>query len=226
MRSLFSGKQFIFHGSEFSLFKVERAQLNEVGIVSPDPRSGAAGASQWRREVLVSTLGDIRPEPRQWVIVADAASLALRNMDHLLPEDLPGPFVPPTADFYWARAGRDEAANRLASPGIWAVRGEHFPMVLERWMAAGNESRDGRRLSEEEIWTEVVQGLPLRKKTFEKGEVVAPRIGAVDWEAITNAAFVTVPGWPEKEAQKFLQGLYFGAYLGDESGVILNLLEV
>ena len=83
----------------------------------------------------------------------------------------------------------------------------------------------GADVSEEDVWTEVVERLPLKKRAFETGEVVAPRIGAVDWEAITNAAFVTVPDWPQDEAWKFLQALYFGTYFGDETGMMLNVLE-
>ena len=67
--------------------------------------------------------------------------------------------------------------------------------------------------------------MPWRKRVFEKSEVVAPRIGAVNSEAMSNAAFVTVQDWAEKEAWKFLQALYFGTYLGDETGMMLNIFE-
>jgi hypothetical protein len=147
----------------------------------------------------------VKPEARQWILVAHGKSLALRNIDHLVPPDGPGPYGPPVVDFYWAGAGKDGFSNSAATPGLWAVRGEHLSLVLERWKEALSEV-GAHGASEEEVWTRVVQQLPLKKLAFEKGEVVAPRIGAVDWEAVSNAAFVTVPDWPEKEAWKFLQG--------------------
>ena len=110
----------------------------------------------------------------------------------------------------------------MASPGFWAVRAEHLEMVLQRWEAAREEDWG---VSQEEVWARVLEELPLTKRPFEKGEVVAPRMNEFDWEGAANAAFVTAAGWPKKEAQRFLQSLYFGTYLGDETGMILNILE-
>lgn len=47
----------------------------------------------------------------------------------------------------------------------------------------------------------------------------------MDWEPLSNAAFVTVPDWPVDEQRKFLQALYFDTYFGDETGMLLNILE-
>ena len=98
-------------------------------------------------------------------------------------------------------------------------------LVLGRWKEVWSGAQEADGASEEEVWSRVVRDLPLKKRAFERGEVVAPRMGGLDWEAVNNAAFVTVPDWPEKEAWKFLQALYFGTYLGDETGMMLNILE-
>ena len=225
MRSLFSGRIVVCRNHEMPLFKVGRTALDEVFM-------SIAGAekSDWARrqatlELLFGLCGSVKPEPRQWVIVADAGSVAMRNPDHLIPPDQGGPYGPPEVDLLWAEAENGSATGEKeeASPGMWAVRGEHLPMVLARWENTWNARDPG--LSETEIWTQVVRELPLRAKRFEKGEVVAPRIEAVDWEAVSNAVIVTVPDWPEVEARKFLQALYFGTYLGDETGMMLNILE-
>jgi hypothetical protein len=75
------------------------------------------------------------------------------------------------------------------------------------------------------LWSRFVESLDLRKKRFETGEVIAPRMGSMDWAGASNAAVVTVPDWPDEEKRKFLQALYFGTYLGDETGMMLNVLE-
>jgi hypothetical protein len=87
-------------------------------------------------------------------------------------------------------------------------------------MAGADEVTD-----EVAIWSGVVETLPLRKKRFEAGEVVAPPPSSVDWSAVRAAAFVSLSCWPEAEACQFLQSLYYGVYLGDERGTMLDLLE-
>jgi hypothetical protein len=50
-------------------------------------------------------------------------------------------------------------------------------------------------------------------------------VGAVDWRALCSAAYVSIPDWPETERWKLLQALYFGTYFGDETGMMVNVLE-
>lgn len=225
LRSLFSGQISVIRDKCVPLFRVERAALAEVSLSDCVPGGSSFGSRHFANDLLAIISKSVNLEPRRWVTVALLGSLALRNVDHLIRPDLPGPYAPEEVDFYWARAGKDVISNQTATPGLWAVRREYLPLVLERWKDAWSKELGAESANEEEIWTRVVQELPLRKRTFEKGEVVAPRIGAVDWEAVSNAAFVTVPDWPEKEAWKFLQALYFGTYLGDETGLMLNILE-
>lgn len=188
------------------------------------PLGAAERSNPSIRRFLFGLFTQVKVEPRQWVIVVQGAGLAMRNIDHLLLPDSAEIYPPANLDFYWSHACKEGCFDQRATPGFWAARGEFLPLVLERLESALN-GPDAQSCSEEEIWTGVVQELPLRKRAFEKGEVVAPLIGAVDWEAVSNAAFVTVADWPEKEAWKFLQALYFGTYLGDETGMMLNILE-
>jgi hypothetical protein len=225
LRSLYSGQISVLRSGESQLFKVERSGLTEVQVPVPMSNSSNSPGRQATREFMFALCDFVKPASRQWVIIAHSGSLALRNIDHLIPQDYGGPYGLPEVDFIWTRSGMDEISNQMASTGLWAVRGEHLLLVLGCLKEAWNRETEGSGLNEEEIWTRVVHELPLRKRAFEKGEVVAPRIGAVDWEAVGNAAFVTVPDWPEKEAWKFLQALYFGTYLGDETGMMLNILE-
>lgn len=218
MRSLFGGRIVVIHDSGIPWFKVERKQLDEIHIPA---RSLKSPMESWPHLV-----GELGPQPRQWVIVAHPASMTLRNIDHLIRPDSTGSYPEQEVDFYWTPTCVGEAKGNdeiLASPGFWAVRAEYIPLVLEHW----TELRKiiPRGFPEAAMWTRLVHGLPLRKKRFEKGEVIAPGIGAVDWEAVSNAAVVTVPDWPVAEQRKFLQALYFGTYLGDDTGMMLHVLE-
>jgi hypothetical protein len=224
-RSTFSGRLLVLRNSEMPIYRVGRKAVDELFVSAAMSESFDLTVRKTRKQISNCMSELVKPAARQWVVMADGASLALRNIDHLIPPDSFGAFGLSGVDFYWARAGNDHISNQSATPGLWAVRGEYLPLVLELLNEEWSKESGAERGDEEAIWTRVVQELPLRKRAFEKGEVVAPRIGAVDWEAVSNAAFVTVPDWPEKEAWKFLQALYFGTYLGDETGMMLNILE-
>lgn len=189
-------------------------------------KSGTPGKSE-SREFFWGLGKQAKPGPRQWVIIPDPSGVALRNIDHLIPADSKTAHAPAEVDFYWTKVmDRNEGDGEVfASPGLLAVRGEHLPMVMKRWKSVWSELGKGAEVDEVSVWSQVVRDLPLRKRPFEKGEVYAPEIGSVDWEAVSHAAFVTVPDWPQDEQRKFLQALYFGTYFGDESGLMLNILD-
>ncbi len=62
-------------------------------------------------------------------------------------------------------------------------------------------------------------------KNFEKGEIAITRYPEVNWKEISNAAIVCAEAWPEKECAEFMQSLFFGRYLGDETGMFMNILH-
>lgn len=221
-RSLYSGSIIIFHNHERPLFRVERKQVDEIML----PRFGAERlfdeSPTINRDFLLSMDKHLTVLPDRWVIVAEAAGLALRNIDHLAIPEFPGPYASQGIDFLWTR---DSADRQMASPGLWAVRGKHLPGVLAKWAAVCQRRREHGTASAAEIWTTVVQELALKKRPFESGEVIAPRMGAVDWESVSHAAFVTVSGWPKEQQRKFLHALYFGTYLGDDTGLMLEVLD-
>ncbi len=218
-RTLYSGRILAVSSKDTPLFKVERKQLEERHADA----DGIAGSRD--RAVCRQIREHARPGPDDWVIVADPASIAVRNIDHLVPPEIPGPYAPPKADFLWAPAAPDGAGRcgGLATPGVWAVRGEHLETVLSRWESAAPDGGTGAERVE--AWTGVVRELPLSKRRFERGEVLAPEIGAVDWRAVSKAALITVPDWSPEEQWQFLQALYLRICLGDETGMMLGVLE-
>ena len=221
MRNLFSGDLLIVRNSLEPVFRVDRKRLDEKAITLPtetDPLS----RFQTDLRALSEHLETLEIAPRQWVLIASAASVALRNIDHLLPPDAAGPFAPPQIEFYWNRTTCGSGKQDLATPGFWAVRGEHLSMVLAHWKDA---LQHGQFSSNEEIWTRVVRELPLKKRHFEHGEVIAPLISAIDWELVTKAAFITLPSWPDQEARKFLQALYLGTVFADDTGFFFHILD-
>lgn len=223
LRSLYSGRIVVIRQSGDPLYKVERTAVEELWIsrAKIDKVSNSLATTS-KFHFNLSLVCDVEAELRQWVIVANSECVVLRNPDHLIPPDAITSYGANDIDFYWSETD----VNCVAAPGFWAVRKEHFKLVLDSWHRAWSEALDEGVPRENEIWNKVVRCLPLRKRRFEKGEVVAPSLNAVDWEAVSNACLVTLSDWPEEEAGKFLQALFFGRYLGDESGMLLRIMDV
>lgn len=111
LRSLFSGGIVTFRNQELPLFKVERKAVDEVYVPNALAEKSATSRQRAMWEFLFGLGSYLKPEPRQWVIVADVASIALRNIDHLLPPDLAGPYGPPEVDSIGHGRGRARSAS-------------------------------------------------------------------------------------------------------------------
>lgn len=225
MRSLFTGTIVVFRNREMPLFKVERRQLEEIFVPLRIAEEGAAAERRARMEFLNALGIHLRPAPRQWVILADPASVALRNIDHLFPAGEVSASSKP--EILWVPAGDpvEAARGHEGAAGFIAVRGERLPALLDGWMSA-LRSAPHDPTAHARLRTERIQESGLIKRRFESGEISAPAINAVNWRTVASSALVTVGDWPAEERTKFLQALYFGTYLGDKSGMMLNILEV
>jgi hypothetical protein len=213
-RSLSSGILYIANDSEDPLFKLTRKNIEDLSFVRSSPRDETRPVSL-NREAACLSLGIIDPDPDQWVVFLDAASLILRNIDHLFP---PAGTTGTAIDFLWA--SQDESGK--CSRGFWAIRGKHLERFLKLWDAY-EEGFPGA--PESFIWEQVVRNLKLRKKQFEGGEVLCPNPGSVDWARIPDVAVITVPDWPQPLRQHFLRSVYWETYFGDPNGTLLQVLD-
>jgi hypothetical protein len=231
LRSTFEGEVKIFRNLEQPLYKIDRKQIDEtyVPLHAEDRDHLYEYGAVW--EFLDTLEERIKPDDWQWVIVADPSSLAMRSLDHLLPDvsiAANNKYPAPEFDFMFTPQSRKiegQIRNEI-STGLWAVRGEHFGLVMEHWKKIWISHQSNSIIRDAEIWSQVVKELPLRKKAFEKDEVVAPQLHALDWEKIANAAFITIPDWPQALQSKFIQALYFGTFYADKTGLMINILEV
>jgi hypothetical protein len=213
-RSLFTGKIMVLSPAlSDPLFRIERANVSEKLF------SGSTQGVMGDLLRAIATHQEI--DCNEWLIMVSAPGIALRNIDHLIPSNIESFNPASSVDLYWLAAVGD---SREISSHFWAVRAKHLPMLLERWESMWS-SKDENHYNESLMWSEMIKSLPLKKKPFEKGEIYCPEVGAVDWDAITKAAIIMVPNWPEKMQWSFLQSLYFGTYFGDETGLMLNLLD-
>ena len=74
-------------------------------------------------------------------------------------------------------------------------------------------------------WYRALERSALKKKGFERGEVFRPSDESLHWRNVTESALITLPSWEDEIRGKLQQSLYYGTYLGDSSGLYLQLIE-
>ncbi len=65
----------------------------------------------------------------------------------------------------------------------------------------------------------------FKTSNYEKNEIILLHYPTINWSKISSAAIIIAPDWPVKECVEILQSLFFGRYLGDETGLFLNILH-
>lgn len=222
-RSIFSGFVHVLTPHEGPVFRLRRANCEEFSEDNCDHRA-LNGSSIPRYYCLAKEAnrhyGDTEGK---WIVFAHPASVCLRNIDHMFTGAHLGDEISATADLLLQYPSIGEGACRGEALGLMAIRSEFLGVLTARMMeneTCLHEISDGKP-----DFMNIIMGLKLRIRRFERGEVYAPKIGSIDWELLRGAAFVTVPDWPEKEQWSFLQSLYFGTYFGDDTGLMLNIFD-
>lgn len=226
-RSLFSGKILIYTNRPEPLFKVDRKNVEVIHVEenretrhTQENRGIFAEEARIRAQFdgLGNALGRMRVEERQWVVFIDAASVCLRNIDHLFPLDHSGPYANDAVDLLWTGG----AGKGSVAPSHWAIRGKHALAFLQSWANFGGSEVDASHVGR---WSRFIEQLPLRKLRIESGEVAILKIDEVDWRMVADAAIIAAPEWPIREKLLLIQSLYLGTFLGDDDGMIVSLLE-
>ena len=138
-----------------------------------------------------------------WITFHTSPIILLRNADHLLPDYI-------GEECLYARC-EDEIS-------LFSIK----TTSLQKFSDYFSKSHEEFSNVESALKNSVSK---LKGKPFEKGEVAIASYPNINWKEITNAAIVCAPGWPEKECAEFMQSLFFGRYLGDETGLFLNILH-
>ncbi len=204
LRHLWDGRILLCRNFEEPLFAVERASVKEetypVERVVPDKELGALRRLARERQTLGWMEEDL--EELEWVVLADADCVALRNLDHLFTrrEDVlvsRGP-AGPDPGFVAIRAARAvEFAGRLEELGGLAAE----PL-------AAMIAEDGWKVGE-----------------FERGEVLRPGDPGVTLEDLANAAVVHFSGMKPEDKQRLAFALHMMAVYGDKDGLFFDMLE-
>lgn len=225
LRGLFAGSIVIGRNTPSPIFKSGRTDVREIFCDEAGPVTSLAERRAAEERFLGRIAEWISPEERQWVVIADPATLALRNPDHLFPEELAGPYTVSQPDFLWTGVtqGSGSLESGLLGAGLFAIRGKFLSEFIELWKTS--ESGDLEMSAEVSGWERVLGSLGGRKAKFEFGEVMVPSPGALDWRAVSQAAVVSMIGWPPAECRSATRCLYLGQCLGNEMEIMLHLME-
>lgn len=233
------------------LFLMERVGLEErerpeaVLADLGEDDEGQRGA-KWRREglerrlAMMAEVGDAGDF--DWVLLADADCVALRNLDHLFMRE------------------EELLVSRGAGgidPGFVAVRGERLAELVEALRSGGGGtghgvsggegvSGAGAGVSGADFKIGAPSGAPSEARRgeftaeglgrlvesgrwrvgeFERGEVVRPGDPGVTLEDLAEAAVVHFAGMSVAHKQRMAFSLHMGAVYGDESGLFFDMME-
>ncbi len=215
------------------LFDAPRLGLREVGM---DSLEGAAEGDP-RMSVLCSAGRQFAEDPEQWLVFPHPLGIAFRNLDHLIPPDLDGKYSLPKAHLIWANVGVPKViAPHLLNAGsdadffspcngLWAVRAGKLEQIKD-CRAMASAGGQGKAMDDMAGLISALSNgdAPLHARRFERGEVIAPRAGAIEWNSVQDAAFVTLADWPHDLALKFQENLYIGSHPNNRDGQIVGLL--
>jgi hypothetical protein len=221
------------------IFRLERAKLNEVFT---DHK-----CSDSLYSFTELHLSEFSCAERESIILMKPAGLFLRNPDHLWPEQTMGEFPSLQYDLLWMEDRKERLRGSsysvllteeelssyghrfVASPGLVACKGSCLDRLFEVWREVLEQGADlDESIREKAVWNKVLVLLAaeMKQKPFERGEVIPLREGEVDWDEVRNACIVSVSDWKDEKAKEhFLRCLYFGHFFGDESGLMLNILD-
>jgi hypothetical protein len=205
LRHLWDGSLLVVGNMSEPVFPVGRPGLVEKAL-GPLPESGA----QWERRLKkfardqrlrhLLEIGDAASY--NWVLLADADCVALRNLDHLFS---------PKADLMISRTGQ------VIDPGFVAVRGsqsERFARALE---SAGGLNSAGLAV--------LVDSGKWHVRSFERGEVTRPDDPGMSMRDLLNSAVIHFSGLSAEEKQRLTFAFHMQSVYSDKGGVFLDILE-
>jgi len=206
LRTLFPGEVVIWRNFPEPLYMMERKGVHEVDFI-PDRPVEADGLKDLTRVAkcqMARSLVD-HASRYEWVILADAGVMALRNWDHL--------FERSEAEVLVTRSREGKI-----DPGLIAIRSEVFEKFVLKWEAVTGSGRGQDELAL------VLQSDGFEVREFERGEVVRALDDGVGFREVMKAAVVVLDGMPTEMTEAAF-ALHMMKTFGDKDGLFLELLE-
>jgi hypothetical protein len=230
LRSYFTGDILILHNGTAPLFRVERRGVEERMLTLPPGTDlmAAGCALKYRARSWI-------PEGYEWVCFLDCDMIALRNIDHLFdpgaPADIlwqPEPSRMRTGSYsaYFTDAELPHLWPEGANAGSWAVRGVHYRAVMEEWERINHRPPERPHQSHDQpAWNRLLYDTPLRRRRFEKEEIMFPLLFQHSYRNYREAALLHPNGCQAAVKLEFLMGQFLGRYFGEPAELILGMVE-
>lgn len=141
----------------------------------------------------------------EWILIADADCVALRNLDHLLVGG---------SEILFAKHGP------FVDPGFIAVRGSIFAKFIFEWINALEA-----RPTEPDLLGGIIFKNAWRTKLFERGEVISIARSNASIEDMLNTSVVHLDGLKHSLKTRLSFALHMMNVYGDKDGVFFDMLE-
>lgn len=187
------------------LFPVARADLHETEFTATLGRAKTKQVN-WKslsRERQLEAAAIISgAEDFDWVLLADADCVALRNPDHLF-------------------AGNNDVlvsmANGSPDPGFFAVRGARLQDFVRASRAAGGLTKSGL--------ASIIRSGGWKVREFERGEVLRPNDPDVSLTDLANATVIHFSGMKVEDKHRLAFAFHMMAVYGDGGGLFFDMME-
>lgn len=188
------------------LFPVERVDLKESQFV-PVVTEPLMKTVKWHDEsrnqqLLRADEMACKVERFDWVLLADADCVALRNPDHLLAGE---------GDLLVSRSGG------MPDPGFVAVRGKRLRALVSALKEHGGLNAPALE--------KVARTGEWKVRDFERGEVLRPWDPDVALADLAQAAVIHFSGMKPEDKQRLAFAFHMMAVYGDPDGLFFDMME-
>lgn len=209
LRHQWDGKVVLRHNFVHPVFAVGRESLEEKEVL-PDAIVGPGKEMMWRDMGRWNAIGYLEEleekklEPYEWLLLADADCVCLRNMDHLFASEADvGVLV--------------SMVNGMPDPGFLAVRANKAKEFANTVRACGGLM--GKSLAN------ALSTTGWKSNEFERGEVLRPSDPGVTLSDLANATVVHFTGMPVEEKHRLAFAFHMMGAFHDKDGLFFDLLE-
>ena len=165
------------------------------------------------RNLLLDYCGNLKIAEFEWILLADADCITLRNLDHLFDK---------STDLLTLT----DKESGMPDPGFIAVHSRVFHDFICQWQEVQNSTTESlKAFSEGQLIHKIISNNNWRSRDFERGEVVRASSPETLVTDIAQAAVIHFGGLPPAQKKNLAFALHMMSVYNNDEGVFFDMLE-